>query len=153
MKSLIPSIWNRVQDWQGDKRIKECIEAIQDNADQSDPTLSRDPIAFIYVFATVLIWLVPFDVIRRRKDEIYEVMDDLVEIFVEEDGSPWPYSRKECTDRAFSYFLTAMVELSHHNLVNKLTSLRSQRSHTFKIPGGHSSSSLLLCLPIPNSAE
>ena len=68
MKSLICSIWNRVQDWQGDKSIKGCVEVVQDNADQSDPILSRDPIAFISVFATVLFRLVPEDVVQRFED-------------------------------------------------------------------------------------
>ena len=80
MKSLIPSIWNRVQDWQGHKRIKECVEAIQDHADQSDPILSRDPIAFISVFSRVLFGLVPKEVVQRFEDGIYEVVCELAKI-------------------------------------------------------------------------
>ena len=96
MKSLIPSIWNRVQDWQGHKRIKECIEAIQDNADQSHHTLSRDPIAFIYVFATVLNGLVPRDIIGRRQGEIDEVLSELALIITGVDWRLWSASGRKC---------------------------------------------------------
>ena len=98
MKSLIPSIWNRVQDWQGDKRIKECVEAIQDNADQSDPILSRDPIAFISVFATVLFGLVPKEVVQRFEDGIYDVVYKLVKIILGADGQLSTWSRKRCVE-------------------------------------------------------
>ena len=98
MKSLIPSIWNRVQDWQGDKRIKEYIEAIQDHADQSDPVLSRDPIAFISVFATVLFVLVPEEVLQRFEDGIYEVVCELVKIILGADGQLSTWSRKRCVE-------------------------------------------------------
>ena len=72
------------------------MEAIRDNADEFDPVRSPDPIAFIYVFAEVLGGLVPKDVVRRRKDEIYEVMGELAGIVEEEDGSSWLNSRKGC---------------------------------------------------------
>ena len=104
MKSLIPSIWNRVQDWQGHKRIKECVEAIQDHADQSDPILSRDPIVFISVFATVLFGLVSKEVVQRFEDGIYEVMCELVKIVLSADGQLSTWSRKSCVeeiDQAF----------------------------------------------------
>ena len=98
MKSLIPSIWNRVQDWQGDKRIKEYVEAIQDHADQSDPILSRDPIAFISVFATVLFGLVPKEVVQRFEDDIYEVVCELVKIVLGAHGQLSTWSRKRCVE-------------------------------------------------------
>ena len=98
MKSLIPSIWNRVQDWQGHKRIKECVEVIQDHADQSDPILSRDPIAFISVFATVLFGLVPEEVVQRFEDEIYDVVCELVKIALGADGQLSINSRKSCVE-------------------------------------------------------
>ena len=77
---------------------------IRANADESDPVHSPDPIAFIYVFATVLDDLVPFDVVRRRKDDIYEVMGELAGIFKEEDGSSWTHSRKECVEWTCRHF-------------------------------------------------
>ena len=121
MKSLIPSIWNRVQDWQGHKRIKECIEAIQDHADQSDPILLRDPIAFVYVFAIVLRHLVPGDIVQGRKDEIYKVMGEFAGIVVEENGSSWSHSRKECVEGACRHF--SSVDLEDRDLVPKLIEL------------------------------
>ena len=48
--------------------------------------------------------LVPEDVARRRKDEIYEVMGELAIIVEEEDGSSWSYSRKDCVEYTCIYF-------------------------------------------------
>ena len=94
---------------------------IRVNADSSDPVRSRDPIAFIYVFAEVLIGLVPEDVVRRRKDEIYEVMGELAGIVGEEDVSSWPYSRKKCLIHAHTYFeLSFLVDTK---LMPELTKL------------------------------
>ena len=70
-----------------DRKIRECVKAIRDNADWSDPVRSRDLIAFINVFAVVLIGLVTKDVVRRRRAEIYEVMGELAGVVKEEDGS------------------------------------------------------------------
>ena len=75
---------------------------IRANADESDPVRSLDPIAFVYVFAEVLRGLVPRDVVRRRKDDIYEVMGELAGIFGEEDASSWTNSRKNCLRDAYS---------------------------------------------------
>ena len=52
----------------------------------------------------MLYGLVPEDVVRRRKDEIYEVMGELAGIVVEEDGLPWPYSRQSCVKLACIHF-------------------------------------------------
>ena len=46
----------------------------------------------------------PEDVVWRCKDDIYEVMGGLAGIIVEEDGSPWPYSRKKCVERSCIHF-------------------------------------------------
>ena len=95
--------------------------AIRANADSSDPVCSPDPIAFIYVFAEVLRGLVPWDVVRRHEDEIYEVMCELAGIFKEEDGSSWTYSRKECLEYACLRFrLTALADTK---LIPELTKL------------------------------
>ena len=94
---------------------------IRANADESDPVRSRDPIAFIYVFAYVLWGLVPEDVVQRRKDEIYEVMGELAGIVEEEDASPWSNSRKRCIiDACESFEVLALVD---SKLRPKLTQL------------------------------
>ena len=46
------------------------------------------------------------DVVQGRKDEIYKVMGELAGIIVEEDGSSWPHSRKECVENACVCFRT-----------------------------------------------
>ena len=81
------------------------MEAIRANADKSDPVRSRDPIAFIYVFAEVLRGLVPEDVVRRHENEIYEVMGELAGTVVEEDASSWIDSRKKCLESAYALAL------------------------------------------------
>ena len=40
----------------------------------------------------------PFDIVQRRKGEIYEVMGELAGIVGEADGSSWPFSRKRCVE-------------------------------------------------------
>ena len=120
-KFLIQSIWNQPQYELDDRKIGQCVEAIRANADESDPVFSPDPIAFIYVFARVLWGLVPEDVVRRRKDEIYEVMGELAGIVVEEDDSSWLYSRKECVEWASRHFWR--VDLEYHDLVPKLVEI------------------------------
>ena len=82
---------------------------------------SPDPIAFISVFVRVLFALVPSDVVRRRKDEIYEVMGELAGIIVEEDGSSWPYSRKQSVELASRHFWA--VNLESHDPVPKLVEI------------------------------
>ena len=69
----------------------------------------------------MLYGLVPKDVVRKHKDEIYEVMGELAGIVVEEDGSPWTYSRKECVDWACDHFSTSA--LVDKKLRPKLTNL------------------------------
>ena len=121
-KSLIHSIWDQPQAESDDSKIGECVEAIQANADSSDPVRSPDPIAFIYVFAIVLDWLVPEDVVWRHKDEIYEVMGELSEIVIREDDvSSWRYSREECVERASRHFWK--LNLRYCDLIPKLMKL------------------------------
>ena len=96
MKSLISSISNRVQVWQVDNGINECVKAIQDNDHQSDPILSWDPIAFIYVFAIVLDGLMPRDIVGRRQGEIDEVLCELALIITRVDWRLWSASGRKC---------------------------------------------------------
>ena len=61
------------------------------------------------------------DVVRRRKDEIYEVMGELAGIVEEENGSSWSRSRKECVERTSHHFRS--IGLHSHDLVPKLKKL------------------------------
>ena len=63
----------------------------------------------------------PWHVVRRRKDEIYEVMGELAGIVVKEDQSSWRYSRKECVEWACIHF--RRVDLEDRDLVPKLIEL------------------------------
>ena len=120
-KPLIHSIWNTPQDKSNDRKIGECVKAIRANADESDPVRSPDPIAFINVFTEVLRGLVPEDVVERHRGEIYEVMDELAGIAVEEDTSSWAHSHQTCLKYACVHFdQSALVD---SNLRPKLTSL------------------------------
>ena len=123
-KSLIRSIWDQTQDESDDGKIREYINAIRASADESDPVRSPDPIAFISVFAEVLTGLVPWDVVRRRKDEIYEATDELAGIIGEEDASSWPYSRKECLK--FAYNFSLVDPNLRPKLIKLLRTLRSE---------------------------
>ena len=69
----------------------------------------------------MLNWIVPRDVVRRREDEIYEVMGELAGIVEEEDGSSWSYSRKTCIEKACVYF--QVLSLAHPSLSFKLKRL------------------------------
>ena len=115
------SIWHQPQDESDDGKIWECVEAIRANADESDPVRSPDPIAFISVFAIVLDRLVPEDVVRKHKDEIYEVMGELAGVLVELDGSLWSQSRRECL--GWTYSSINVLDLQHGYLGSKLRAL------------------------------
>ena len=65
--------------------------------------------------------LVPWGVVWSRKDEIYEVMGELAGIVEEENGSSWPYARKECVVNACSCF--RILALADSNLRPKLKRL------------------------------
>ena len=65
--------------------------------------------------------MVPEDVVRRRKDEIYEVMGELRRIVVEEDGSSWTYSRKKCVEWTCRHF--SALSLVDKKLRPRLTNL------------------------------
>ena len=69
----------------------------------------------------MLLGLVPEDVVRRRKDEVYKVMGELADIVGEEDGSSWSFSRKECVEWTCRYFWA--LGLEHPNLSLKLKRL------------------------------
>ena len=69
----------------------------------------------------MLRYLVPLDVVRGRKDEIYEVMGQLAGIVEEENGSSWSYSRKECVETACLCFRN--LALADSNLRPKLKML------------------------------
>ena len=102
-------------------KIGECVKAIRDNADESDPVCSPDPIAFISVFAILLIGVVPRNVVRRRKDEIYEVMGELAGVIVHFDGSSWSQSRSECVRSTYRFI--QILDLQHGHLGSKLRAL------------------------------
>ena len=69
----------------------------------------------------MLYFLVPFDVVRRREGEIYEVMGEYAVIAVEEDTSSLPCSRKECLEYACTHFL--VTDLEDTKLIPELTKL------------------------------
>ena len=69
----------------------------------------------------MLVGLLPTDVVRRREDEIYEVVGELAGIVVEEDGSSWPDSRKSCVELARMHFNSSA--LADTKLRPKLTKL------------------------------
>ena len=66
----------------------------------------------------MLYCLVPFDVVRRREDKIYEVMDELAEIVTEVDGSSWSKSRQLCTEWTYDHLRD--LHLADGNLRSKL---------------------------------
>ena len=63
----------------------------------------------------------PWDVVRRRKDEIYEVMGELAGIIVNFDGSSWSQSRSECV--LWTYRFIQILDLQHGHLGSKLRAL------------------------------
>ena len=63
----------------------------------------------------------PLDVVRRRKDEIYEVMGELAGIIVNFDGSSWPQSRSQCV--WWTYHSIQILDLQHGHLGSKLRAL------------------------------
>ena len=52
----------------------------------------------------MLRWLVPRNVVRRHKDDIYKVMGELAGIVEEEVSSPWTFSRKKCVELTCDHF-------------------------------------------------
>ena len=69
----------------------------------------------------MLNWLVPRDVVLRRKDEIYEVMGELAGIVREEDAPSWTDSRKTCLQLACTRL--DILALSDEKLKPKLEKL------------------------------
>ena len=63
----------------------------------------------------------PEDVVRRRKDEIYEVMDELAGIVVNFDGSSWSHSRSLCVWSMYDFI--QRLDLQHGHLGSKLRAL------------------------------
>ena len=110
-----------MQDRSDDKKIRECVKAIQANVDESDPVRSPDPIAFIYVLAEVLRGLVHKDVVQEHKDGIYEVTDELAGIIVEFDGLSWSQSRNQCVGRAYDFI--EGLDLQRGHLGSKMRAL------------------------------
>ena len=102
--SLVHYIWNQPQHELDDRKIGECVEEIRTNIDPPDPVHSPDAIGFIYIYDKVLSGLASENVIWKHKHEIYKVMGELAGIVVEEDGSFWPSSRKQCADWACLHF-------------------------------------------------
>ena len=79
-KLLARSFWDHSRDIPVDRKIDKCIETIRNNADDSDPVSSPDPIIYLYVFAEMLHGLLPSDVVEKAKGDIYGVMAELAEI-------------------------------------------------------------------------
>ena len=69
----------------------------------------------------MLINLVPRDIVRRRKDEIHDVMGELAGIIVKFDGSSWSRSRSECVRS--TYRLIQILDLQYGHLGSKLRAL------------------------------
>ena len=63
----------------------------------------------------------PWDVVRRRKDEVYEVMGELVGIIVKFDGSLWSQSCSKCVWS--TYRSIQILDLQHGHLGSKLRAL------------------------------
>ena len=63
----------------------------------------------------------PEDVVRRRKDEIDEVMDELAGIVVNFDGSSWSQSRSKCV--WLTYCFIQSLDLQHGHLGSKIRAL------------------------------
>ena len=63
----------------------------------------------------------PRDVVRRREDEIYEVMGELAGIIVNFDGSSWSQSRSKCVWSM--YYFIQRLDLQHGCLGSKLRAL------------------------------
>ena len=109
----------------------EYVQAIRDKADESNSIRSPDPVAFISVFATVLCHLVPMDAVERHKDDIHEVMGEMVGIIKDVDAQPWAVSRMKCFqeigDRFWQLYLEqAFSEASHVPLYLKFIQLHSK---------------------------
>ena len=77
--------------------------------------------AFINVFAMVLVGLVPRDIVLRRKDEIHDVMGELAGIIVKFDGSSWSHSRSLCVWSMYDFI--QRLDLQHGHLGSKLRAL------------------------------
>ena len=97
-KSLVHSIWNQPQDESDDKTVGQCVKAIRDNVDSSDPIHSPDPIALVSVFATMLYGLVPKNIIQRCKEQIYEMICELAGAVKSGPGQLSTWSRKRCVE-------------------------------------------------------
>ena len=69
----------------------------------------------------MLVGLVPKDAVRRRKDEIYEVMGELAGIIVNFDGSLWSQSRSKCVWSTYCFI--QRLDLQHGHLGSKLRAL------------------------------
>ena len=69
----------------------------------------------------MLINLVPRDIVRRRKDEIHDVMGELAEIIVKFDGSSWSRSRSECVRSTYRFI--QILDLQYGHLGSKLRAL------------------------------
>ena len=63
----------------------------------------------------------PRDVVRRRKDEIVDVMGELAEIIMKFDGSSWSQSRSQCVRSTYRFI--QILDLQHGHLGSKLRAL------------------------------
>lgn len=114
-------IWDQPQDESYDNGIRECVETIRTNADESDPVRSPDLISFIYAFAYVLWGLVPGEVVQTHRDQIFEVMGDLAGFLIEPSGEDCLETREACVHTTRLYFYT--IDLRDQNLLPRLAAL------------------------------
>lgn len=123
-KTLVHSLWNsgRQQPESGIEEIGECVTAIRNKFEHSDPAVTPDPIAFIYVFAFVLERLTPEAMIRKHRESICEVMGEFAGICIDLDAPSWSYSHKECAEWTSIYLCWCDLE-DEQNLCPKLRAL------------------------------
>lgn len=63
----------------------------------------------------------PENAVKRRIDEIYEVMDEMAEITIELDRSSWSYSRRECV--GYTYLYLQVLNLHHGHIGSRIRAL------------------------------
>lgn len=119
---LIHSLWdpNLPQRESDIKQITDFVATIRNDAGYSDPIVTPDPIAFIYVFAKVLQEFKT--AVCHHRESVLEVMGELAEILTDLDASSWSHSRKECAEWACRHLYWCGFE-DEQNLCRKLRSL------------------------------
>ena len=81
----------------------------------------QDPVAYISVIVEALDSLIPRNIVARHRDEIYEVIDELVGACIGQDRRFWNPSYMECSEKI--YRLVVKMGLTDEKLVRKLEEL------------------------------